>query len=196
MKNVLKTAPVAYPLGLKEVKQHLNISVGWTEDDDYLDTLIAMATDKVEQFLHRRLITQTWYSYFNKWPNGDSIELPFGKLQTGTAPIVTYTDTAGDDTIWSTDEYNVDNDSEPGRIVLEYGYSWPTAALHPQNPIVVEFVCGYGVAGSNVDPMIKHAIKLAIADSYEVRETEIVGVGTIILKLKTIENLLIPKTLY
>jgi len=194
MKTVLKTAPTAYPLGLKEVKQHLNISVGWTEDDDYLDTLIATATDKIEQFLHRRLITQTWYAYFDNWPDGDSIELPFGKLQTGTAPIVTYTDTASDDTIWSTDEYNVDNDSEPGRIVLEYGYTWPGDALHPQNPIVVEFVCGYGTAGSDVDPMIKHAMKLVISDLYETRETEIIG--TVTSKLKTIEYLLIPKTLY
>ena len=62
MKNVLKTAPTAYPLGLKEVKQHLNISVGWTEDDDYLDALIKVATDRVEQFTRRRLVSQTWYA--------------------------------------------------------------------------------------------------------------------------------------
>ena len=193
MKTVLKTAPINYPVSLNEAKDHLSLG-DETDHNDYIETLIATATDKAEQFLHRRLITQTWYLYLDAWPYGDSIVLPFGKLQTGTAPVVTYTDTAGDDTIWSTDEYNVDNDSEPGRIVLEYGYTWPNESLHPMNPIVVEFVCGYGDDGSDVDPMIRHAIKTAISDLNENRETEYFGL--ISTKLKTFENLLTPKVLH
>ncbi len=190
MKIVLKTAPANYPLGLKEVKQHLVIPRGWTEDDDYLDTLITTATDKVEQFLHRRLITQTWYLYLASWP--DTIVLPFGKLQSVTS--IKYKDTDGDESTWSSDEYIVDTNTDPGEVVLGYGEVYPNETLYPSNPIEVEFICGYGDAGSDVDPMIKHAMKLVISDLYETRETEIIGAIT--SKLKTIENLLIPKTLY
>ena len=59
MINLLKTAPTLKPLGLADVKRHLNITIGWTEDDTYLDVLIDVATSKVEQFTRRRLISQT-----------------------------------------------------------------------------------------------------------------------------------------
>ena len=55
----IKTAPTLKPLGMEDVKRHLNITIGWTEDDEYLDALISVATDKVEQFTRRRLISQT-----------------------------------------------------------------------------------------------------------------------------------------
>ncbi|MFH2075423.1 MAG: phage head-tail connector protein, partial [Pseudomonadota bacterium] len=74
--------------------------------------------------------------------------LPFGALQSVTH--VKYTDTDGTQTTRSTDEYNVDTDSDPGRIQLDYGYSWPSASLHPKNPIEVQFVCGYGAHAPQV----------------------------------------------
>ena len=140
MKRTLVTPPVYYPLVLDQVKSHLRID--YTNDDKYLQTLIAVATDKAEQFLQRRLITQTWKIFLDAWPGGDSIILPFGKLSSVTH--VKYTDTDSSQTTWSTDEYNVDTDRELGRVQLEYGYPWPTVSLHPKNPIEVQFVCGYG----------------------------------------------------
>lgn len=192
MKTVIKTAPTKYPISLKEAKDHLGIEIGQTEHDDYIKTLIATATDKAEQHLHRRLITQTWYKYLENWPAGDMIILPFGKLQSVTS--VKYTDEDGDESTWSSEEYIVDIDTDPGEIVLGYNESFPDDTLYPSNAIKIEFVCGYGTNGANVDSMITHAIKLAISDMYENRETEIVG--TITSKLKTFENLLGPKVLY
>jgi len=194
MNTVLKTAPLKQPIGLEEAKQHCNIPLGWTEDDTYIKTLIKAATKKAEQFLRRRLITQTWYAYYNAWPSCDSFILPFGKLQTGTAPSVKYTDTDGDQKIWDTDEWNADTATDPGRIVLEYGYSWPTVALHPQNPIVIEFVCGYGLLGSTVEDMILHAIKLIIDDLYNNRGDVIIGVSS--SKMMATEGLLWPFRLH
>jgi uncharacterized phiE125 gp8 family phage protein len=156
MKRTLVTAPVYYPLVLNQVKGHLNID--YSNDDSYLQRLIPVATARVEQFIRRRLITQTWKVFLDAWPVGD-ILLPFGKLESVTH--IKYTDTAGDQTTWSTDEYNVDTDRELGRVTLEYGYSWPTASLHPQNPIEIQFVCGYGAhavqtitGASNASPIV------------------------------------------
>lgn len=156
MKRTIVTAPSYYPVCLDQVKKHLRID--HSNDEPFIQGLIAVATAKAEQLLRRRLITQTWKIFLDAWPSGD-IVLPFGKLQSVTH--VKYTDTAGDQTTWSTDEYNTDTNSDPGRITLEYGYSWPSAALHPQNPIEIQFVCGYGAhapiavtAATNVSPIV------------------------------------------
>ena len=192
MKTVLKTVPVKYPVSLKEAKEHLRIEIGQTEDDDYINRKIATATEIAEQFLHRRLITQTWYYYLEAWPAGDTIIMPFGKLQSVTS--VKYKDEDGDESTWSSDEYIVDIDTDPGEIVLDYNESFPDDTLYPSNAIKIEFVCGYGTSGSDVPSMIRDAMYLIVEDLYENRETIIIG--TISSKLKTIENLLLPKTLY
>lgn len=192
MKTILNTAPTKYPISLKEAKGQLNIELDWTDDDDHINTLIATATEKVEQFLHRRLITQTWYLYLTDWPAEANIILPFGKLQSVTA--VKYKDEDGNESTWPSAEYIVDTDTDPGEIVLGYDESYPDDTLYPSNPIEIEFVCGYGDAGSDVDPMIRHAIKTAISDLYENRETEFLGLS--LSKLNTFRDLLTPKVLY
>jgi len=157
MKKILTTPPVYYPLILDQVKSHLNID--YDDDDAYLQSIIAVATGKAEQITRRRLITQTWTVYLDAWPAGDSISLPFGNLASVTH--VKYTDTAGTQTTWSDDYYNVDTYGDLGRIVLEYGYNWPTTTLNPNNPIEIQFVCGYGAnavqaitGASNASPIV------------------------------------------
>lgn len=190
MKIKLKTAPVKYPISLKEAKNHLRVGLDWTDDDDYIDTLIASATQSVEQFLHRRLITQTWYYYLMEWPDKSNIVLPFGKLQSVTS--IKYKDDTGAESTWDSGEYIVDIDSDPGEVVLGYDEVYPTVTLYPSNPITIEFVCGYGTPGSDVENAIRHAIKLTISDLYENRETMVITGGISLIELPTIINLLTP----
>lgn len=140
MKQSIVTAPAYYPLVLDQAKEQLKV-VG-TDNDKEIQSLIPVVTDNVEQYLSRRLVTQTWKVWLDAWPSGDSIELPFGNLQSVTH--VKYTETDTTENTWSTDYYSVDTDSEPGRVVLKYGQSWPTESLGPDNPIEIQFVCGYG----------------------------------------------------
>ena len=186
-----KTAPVKYPITLEEAKNHLNLDLDLTDDDDYIKTLIAAATQSAEQFLHRRLITQTWYLYLNKWWLFDRLVMPFGRLQSVTS--IKYKDQDGDETTWDSSEYIVNIDSDPGEIILGYNESFPTDTLYPSNPITIEFICGYGLSGSDVEDNIKHAIKLIISDLYENREAIVITGGTASLfELPTIINLLTP----
>ena len=141
MKQSLITPPAYYPLNLDQVKDHVNLQ-DIDDHDKYLQTLISVATNKVEQFLHRRLITQTWKMWLDGWPRSNYIELPFGNLQ--SVAQVYYTDTDYMQNTFSLDYHNIDISGEPGRIILEYGDSWPVAALSPENPIEIEFTCGYG----------------------------------------------------
>jgi len=190
MKTKLKTAPIKYPITREEAKDHLRIDLDLTEDDTYIDTLIATATQQTEQFLHRRLITQTWYQYLECFPDTNIIKIPFGKLQSVTS--LKYKDSDGDETTWTASNYIVDADSDPGEIVLGYEKVWPTATLYPSNPITIEFVCGYGLTGADVPSNIKHGIKLGISDLYENRENQVVVGSANLIELKTIRSLLTP----
>jgi uncharacterized phiE125 gp8 family phage protein len=125
---------------LDEAKKHCRIY--HSEDDAYVQGVIAAAVEKAESYLRRKLITQTWKVYLDDWPGSGFISLPFGQLQSVTH--VKYTDSDGDQSTFSSDYYGTDTDSEPGRVVLNYGESWPTAVLATKNPIEIQFVCGYG----------------------------------------------------
>jgi len=97
---------------------------------------------------------------------------------TGTATasgIVRYYDT--DDTAYFIDagDYLVDVKSEPGRVCLNYGESWPSTTLRPHNGICVTFVAGYGDAASDVPRNIRQAMLLLIGHLYENREDVITG---------------------
>jgi uncharacterized phiE125 gp8 family phage protein len=140
------TLPTSYPITLAEAKKQCEIDDTDTAHDTYISSLIMAATADAEQFLHRRLITQTWRQYLDGWPRCDYIEIPFGRLQGVTS--IKYTDYAGDETEWDPGEYIVDTESEPGRIVLGYEKSWPTATLYPSNPIKIEFTCGYYIGST------------------------------------------------
>jgi len=89
MKQQLITPPAYYPLNLEQVKDHLHID--FDDNDRHIQSLIATATNKVEQYLHRRLITQTWKIWLDEWPKENYIELPFGNL--ASVAQVYYTDT-------------------------------------------------------------------------------------------------------
>lgn len=186
----LKTGPEKKPIGLEEAKNHLNIELDDTPDDDYIKTLISVATQSAEQFLHRRLITQTLYLYLDGWWF-NCLTMPFGRLQSVTS--IKYKDQDGTEAEWDSSNYIVNADSDPGEIVLGYEKCFPTETLYPSNPITIEFICGYGLSGSDVEDNIKHAIKLLISDFYENRETVVITGGSAqLIELPTVTALLTP----
>lgn len=172
METVLKTAPASYPITLDEGKRQTRIPIDDNNHDVEVADLIKVATSFIEELTHRKLFTQTWYAYFDRWPGKKYFELPFGSLQSVTA--VKYTDVDDSQSAWSSDEYIVGTDYLKGRITLADGYTWPNETLYPSNPIEIEFVCGYGAA-ADVPELLKHAIKMYLAEIYENREISIVG---------------------
>ena len=140
----LVTAPSLYPITLAEAKSHLNVD--HANHDTLIKGLIRSATARAEQFLHRRLVTQTWKYYLDNWPSGLFFELPFGRLQSVTS--VKYKDEDGTESTMTASEYIVDTQSEPGLIELDYEESWPDGTLYPNNPIKTEFICGYYIGST------------------------------------------------
>jgi uncharacterized phiE125 gp8 family phage protein len=136
-------------------------------EDTELESFITIARDIVQDFTGRRLINQTWNYYIDEFPCKDHIKIPYAPLV--SVASVKYTDCDGTVNTMSTDDYIVDTNSEPGRIVLQYDGSWPSETLYPVNPINIEYVAGYG-GSTSVPKTIKQAMKLIVGDLYENRE--------------------------
>lgn len=173
MSLVLTTAPATEPVTLAEAKLHLRIEDAITADDTLVSALIVAARQWVEQYLHRSLVTQTWRLKLDAFPDTDTIVL--GRPSLLEVSSVTYVDADGDSQTMSTDDYSVDADHFPGRILLGFGKSWPSTRVQP-NAVTVTFTSGYGNAAA-VPDAIKAALKLVIGDLYANREGSIVGVS-------------------
>ncbi len=140
-------------------------------EDDTINDLIKTARRHAEKMTDRAFITQTWNFFWDFFPPEDFIVVPKGQLQDVTSLI--YRDIDNDQNIVSNATYIVDTDSDPGRIVLAHGQSWPTVTLGPSNPVEVVAVCGYGDAAGDVPEELRTWIKQCVAWMFLHRESEI-----------------------
>jgi uncharacterized phiE125 gp8 family phage protein len=140
-----KTPPASEPITLTEAKAHLRI------DDDSEDTLISSlitaARDWCETFSGRSYIMQTWEMILDSFPDQDFISIPRPPLQAVSS--IKYYGTDNTEYTMPDTDYFVDTKSEPGRLNLAYGKSWPSTILRPANGVILEFSAGYqGYAGT------------------------------------------------
>ena len=180
----LITAPTVEPLLLREVKDHLRLPHDTHAEDAQLWIYMRAAREYIEGkygIAGVVLATQTWDLILDQFPASDQITIPLYPLQ--QVASLKYTDSANLETTWAASNYTVDLDSEPGRIVLTYQNTWPSATLAPMNPIKVRFIAGYDPAG-NVIPAspaittrrkrlpetLKAALLLLVGHFYENRE--------------------------
>ena len=155
----------SYPVSTADMKLHLKIESGETDDDALIDTLLGAATKYCEEFQHRSYITQTRYQYYDEFPLMFSV--PYPPLIAVTTII--YIDTDGGEVELDTGEYRVDTKNEPGRITEAYNSTWPaTRAI--TNAVVLTYTAGYGTS-ADVPKPVKAAIKLLVAHWYEHRES-------------------------
>ncbi len=169
--TVITTAPPDEPVTLDEVKTHLR-GIDHNDHDEMLIGLIKSTRQRFESILGRALVQQTRTAYFQNWPTNGVFSLPYPALRSVSS--IKYTDTGGTQYTWSADNYDVDTASEPGRVVLGYSKTWPTATLHHDTyPIEIEYVCGYAPTDdsppdyrANVPETIKTAMKLEIELKY------------------------------
>lgn len=159
------TPPAQNPVTLAEAKKQARIYHDF--DDDQVTMMIESATAIVEQYLQRKLITQTWKMFLDSFPV--EIKVLFGDLQSVTH--VKYTDSDEAQSTFDSSKYLVDTDSKPGRIILKTNETWPTDVLSPKNPIEVQFVTGYGDNTTDVPQDIRNAILWITSYLYKYRES-------------------------
>lgn len=183
----VETAWTTKAVSVADLKTHLRIDSGFTDDDTYLGTLIDSAQNVIETYINRAITTQTLSLYLDRLPfysdlklqegiftapdleyNSNYIVLPKPPVASVTA--VYYYDDSDTQNTFNSSKYYVDTISDQARIVLRTGESWPTVTeTRNANAYQVLYVAGYGGA-SDVPPPIVHAIKLLAGHLYENRE--------------------------
>lgn len=160
----ITTEPTVEPVTLAEAKLHLR-GVDHSDEDNLITSLIKAARQWCEEYQNRAYITQTITWKLDRFPREFIVPRP--KLQSVTS--IKYIDADGSEQTLDSSYYNVDIYSEPARIALAYGQSWPLLR-GDINSVEVIFVAGYGDAANDVPDKTKAAMKLLIAHLYEHRE--------------------------
>jgi uncharacterized phiE125 gp8 family phage protein len=159
------TPPAKEPVSLAEVKLHLRVDDD--ADDTLIGALVTAAREVVEAISGRALVTQTLEMVQDGWPIIRYIRIPRPPLQSVVS--IKYTDSSGTEHTLDEAVYFVDAESEPGRIALRSGQSWPATALQELNAVRIRYTAGYGDA-EDVPARFKQAILLLVGHWYENRE--------------------------
>jgi len=176
MKTVLVTASASsngFCLASSEIKVHLRLPTSSTGENSLLSGLRDAAQNVTENYINRKLTTQTWKIYFDEFPSEQAFEIPYPPLVSVPSTGIKYTLSSGGSTTFSSTKWNQDIVSEPGRVVLGYNDDWPSNTLETNNPIEILFNCGY--KSTNRPQAIKQALLLMIGSWYENREEIIVS---------------------
>jgi uncharacterized phiE125 gp8 family phage protein len=154
----LITPPATTPVSLAEAKAHVEYED--TDRDALITGLIQAATDYVEQFTGKALVSQTWRLTLDGFSN--TIALPKGPVISVSS--VQYFDANGDLQTVGAGDYMVDTVSDPAWLVLNSDASWP-AVVDGINAVSINFVAGYTILPAS----IKQAILLLIGQWFDNR---------------------------
>lgn len=178
MRQMLVTPAASQPVTLAEAKAQCRVQ--HSDEDGFIEGLIAAATEHVEKQTGRAILPQTWRLTLERF--SDEITLPQSPLRSVTS--VTYIPPVGAAQTLASSVYAVDATSTPGRIVLATDQEWPET-LDSVNAVTIEYQAGYTTAPAP----IKHAILLLVAHWYANREA--VNVGNITSELPMAVNALL-----
>lgn len=167
MADEITIQPEEEPVSLKEAKAHLRVL--HSAEDGLISSLIVTARQAVEQEIQRPLITQDWALYLDCFPR----EIEITKCPLESVLSIDYIDADGAPQVVLVDDYHVDAVSNPARVVLASGASWPATASQP-NAVTVNYRAGYGLANAVPLP-IKQAMLLIIGHLYVNREANVIG---------------------
>lgn len=162
------TGPTTPVVSLDEAKTHLRID--HSDEDAYISALVTSATNFVEEFTGRSLITQTWRASFDRWPPNDCgfnvLELPRPELL--SVESLKYYDINGSLTTVDPSNYTVEFGT-PGFITIRKFFGYPSLEDDRKLAIELEFTSGYGPAPEDVPQILRQAIHLMLKHFYEIR---------------------------
>jgi uncharacterized phiE125 gp8 family phage protein len=171
MTLIVVTPPAVEPVSVAEAKAWCRIDA--SDDDSIVTLLIQAMREYAENVTGRAFVQRTLQLNLECLPT--CIELPMPPLV--SVASVKYTD---EDQVLRTlaaDQYTVDDQKEPGRIVPAWGANaWPSAIPVP-NSVRIQYVAGYPAYGSpaddyttNVPAALKLWMRARMATLYENRE--------------------------
>lgn len=168
------SGPAVEAVSATDVKKHLRVE--HTDEDTHISSLSQAAREHFEEQYNRTLVHTTWDYVMDAFPvDREPIELPRPPLVSVTSVKYTTTTSTTAQTVAAT-SYIVDAKSEPGRIGLKSGATWPTDLLRDINGVEVRYVAGFAsTATAGVPQAAKHYIRLLTGHWYVNREAVVVG---------------------
>jgi uncharacterized phiE125 gp8 family phage protein len=177
-------APTDFPVSVAMAKNYAKIDVG--DDDELVEFFLGAATARVEAETSLSCLTQTWQLLLDRWPGQGRVEywpepsprlgdilLPRWPVQSITSFV--FTDQTGAPNTVATSVYGFDPASQPARVYLKYGQSWPSSPALAGGPAIVgTFVAGYGATASTVDYRARLAILRIFKHYYDNRDDIVV----------------------
>lgn len=178
MTPIVVTPPARYPVSLAEARLQLGLN---TQDyDPRLAALIAAATEAVENYCGRALITRTYKGFLTWWPYDKTTGAVQRFVQLEKPPLIsvgylkTYDD-ADAATTFDPAGYFVSVNRTIGRIVLRRFAVWPIP-LRAAEGIEIQWTAGYGSNPGDVPETIRLAIQAQVGFLNEQRGDEPVAV--------------------
>lgn len=166
------TPPAVEPVSLTQAKTQCRVDTD--AENDYIQSLIGVSRQYVEDTLDITLCTTVWEARYDLFPIW-AIVLPRPPM---AAANVTVTHRFGDGTngtmTSAAGDFQVDSNVVPGRIYPLWARSWP-ATRGDENSVVVRYTAGYGADGANVPAVAKHMILLLTAHLFESRQPAVAG---------------------
>jgi len=176
------TEPTRRALDVRDVKNFLKLDDD--ADEIMVRTMMSVASDFVENYTGRSLINRSLelfidgvfeidYPLFEGTRTGPDMYFRRRVIELPSSPIssVSSISTFSDDdteTTFSASSYFVDTVTQPARIVLRNGATWPTS-LRVANGIKIEYVAGYGPTPATIPEPLRLAMYQYIAYLYEHR---------------------------
>lgn len=154
MARRLVTAPASPLVTLSEIRDQVQLGDDETSFDTLLQQYVAAATEKAEDFTGRAFVARTYDLFLPRFPAEIILEKPPAVSVTS----VKYVDTDGVEQTLGSSLYEVDANSEPGRLRPAWLQSWP-AIREVYNAVTVRYVAGYGTDPGAVPESLRQAVK-------------------------------------
>lgn len=164
LKWLVITAPALEPITVTEVKTYCRID--GSDEDTMLGTYITAVRQAAELYTGRAFITQTIKAVLDYWP-GNIVRLPRSPLIAISS--VNTIDESGTATAYSSSNYYVRTEIEPGEVVIKQSTSYPQNTERDYGGYSIIYTAGYGSTAADVPEAIKQALKMWVALIYENR---------------------------
>ena len=169
MALVMTSGPAIEPVTIADAKAHMRIDNA--AEDVLIGSLILTSRLHVEAALSVAMITQMWTLVLDRWPSGDTVEIPLSPLQ--AVPAVRVKNASGVGVVVPPTNYLVDIASRPPRLV--WNQAWRPDPGVAVNGIEIDLTAGFGIGATSVPAPLKHAILLLVAHWYEHRDPVVIG---------------------
>jgi uncharacterized phiE125 gp8 family phage protein len=160
IKSIL--APSVLPVTLVTAMRSLRVLQG---DADLVELYLAAATEKVEDYTGRALVTQTFLLQLEAWPSKDlTLELRRTPLASVTS-IKYYPEDGSAQATLDANRYRVNTNATPGFVeFVDTVDPLPSLATRA-DAVEVTFIAGYGTTEDTIPPLLRAAV-LQMARNY------------------------------